>query len=48
MRRTKICLRVLALICAVCSCAWAQDPGWPRKLVKPAGTVLVYQPQVDD
>ena len=26
----------------------AQDPGWPRKLVKPGGTVLVYQPQVDD
>ncbi len=26
MRRTKICLRVFALICAVCSCAWAQDP----------------------
>jgi hypothetical protein len=44
MRRMKICLRVLALICAVCCCAWAQDPGWPRKLVKPAGTVLVYQP----
>lgn len=26
----------------------AQDPGGPRKLVKPGGTVLVYQPQVDD
>jgi hypothetical protein len=26
----------------------AQDPGWPRKLVKPGGIVLVYQPQVDD
>jgi hypothetical protein len=48
MRSTKICLGVLALICAVCSCSWAQDPGWPRKLVKPGGTVLVYQPQVDD
>jgi hypothetical protein len=48
MRRTKICLRVSALIWAVSSCAWAQDPGWPRKLVKPGGTVIVYQPQVDD
>ena len=48
MRSTKICLGVLALICAVCSCSWAQDPGWPRKLVKPGGAVLVYQPQVDD
>jgi hypothetical protein len=33
---------------AVCFSARAQDPGWPRKLVKPAGTVLIYQPQVDD
>jgi hypothetical protein len=48
MRRTEMCLRVVALICAVCSCAWAQHPGWPRKLVKPGGTVIVYQPQVDD
>lgn len=48
MRRTEMCLCVVALIFAVCSCAWAQDPGWPRKLVKPGGTVIVYQPQVDD
>jgi hypothetical protein len=48
MRRTKTCLGVLALICAFCSCTWAQDPGWPRKLVKPLGTVIVYQPQVGD
>jgi len=32
-----------------CSSVWAQqDPGWPRKLVKPGGTLLIYQPQVDD
>jgi hypothetical protein len=24
------------------------DPGWPRKNVQPAGTVISYQPQVDD
>lgn len=48
MRRRKISLGVLALICAVCFSARAQDPGWPRKLVKPGGTVLIYQPQVDD
>ena len=28
--------------------AFAQDPGWPRKLVKPGGTLIIYQPQVDD
>ena len=48
MRCTKIFLGLLALILSACSCAWAQDPGWPRKLVKPGGTVLIYQPQVDD
>ncbi|MGC2853627.1 MAG: hypothetical protein WB556_26855 [Candidatus Acidiferrum sp.] len=48
MRYTKIGLGVLALILAACSCTWAQDPGWPRKLVKPGGTVLIYQPQVDN
>jgi hypothetical protein len=26
----------------------AQDPGWPRKIVKPGGTLIMYQPQVDD
>ncbi len=26
----------------------AQDPGWPRQIVKPGGTLIVYQPQVDD
>ena len=26
----------------------AQDPGWPRKIVKPGGTLVIYQPQVDD
>ena len=27
---------------------FAQDPGWPRKLDKPGGTGIVYQPQVDE
>lgn len=38
---------ILALVAAFSSSAWAQDPGWPRQLVKPGGTVLIYQPQVD-
>jgi hypothetical protein len=28
--------------------AFAQDPGWPRQFVKPGGTVIIYQPQVDE
>jgi len=28
--------------------ALAQDPGWPRKNVQPGGTLITYQPQVDD
>ncbi len=38
----------LTLVLVAASYASAQDPGWPRKLVKPAGTVIIYQPQVDD
>jgi uncharacterized membrane protein YgcG len=26
----------------------AQDPGWPRKITTPQGTLLYYHPQVDD
>jgi hypothetical protein len=48
MRYTKIGLAVLTLIFSVCSCTWSQDPGWPRQLVKSGGTVLIYQPQVDE
>ncbi len=25
----------------------AQDPGWPRQIVKPGGTLVIYQPQID-
>src|SRR5271169_5019601 len=28
--------------------ALAQDPGWPRRIVKPTGTLIIYQPQVDN
>jgi uncharacterized membrane protein YgcG len=47
MRCTKICMAVLGLVFMTCSSARAQDPGWPRQLVKPGGTAIVYQPQVD-
>ena len=48
MRYRKIWIGVLGLLLLTSSRARAQDPGWPRKLVKPGGTVIVYQPQVDD
>ena len=48
MRFTKICLGVFALVLLAAGGVSAQDPGWPRKLVKPGGTVIIYQPQVDD
>ncbi|MGC1386087.1 MAG: hypothetical protein WA823_20110 [Candidatus Acidiferrales bacterium] len=28
--------------------ATAQDPGWPRQIVRAQGTLVYYQPQVDD
>lgn len=27
---------------------WAEDPGWPRQITKPGGTLIIYQPQIDD
>jgi hypothetical protein len=45
---SKIWLGILALILATSTWVRAQDPGWPRQLVKPGGKVIVYQPQVDD
>jgi len=27
---------------------FAQDPGWPRQITKPQGTLVYYQPQVDN
>jgi hypothetical protein len=39
---------VTFLVLTVSSYVWAQDPGWPRQIVKPGGTLIIYQPQVDD
>src|SRR5277367_2030675 len=48
MRSTKFFIGMLSLILTACSCALAQDPGWPRQIVKPGGKLIIYQPQVDD
>src|SRR5579864_8240915 len=42
----KIVVSILTL--SASSYVWAQDPGWPRQIVKPGGTLIIYQPQVDD
>ncbi|MGA8304701.1 MAG: hypothetical protein WB723_03435, partial [Candidatus Acidiferrales bacterium] len=36
------------LFFASVSAAFAQDPGWPRQITKPQGTLVYYQPQVDN
>ncbi|MFZ0580839.1 MAG: hypothetical protein WA274_10855 [Candidatus Acidiferrales bacterium] len=38
---------VVLLLIGTAPC-FAQDPGWPRKVEKPGGTVIAYQPQVDE
>jgi uncharacterized membrane protein YgcG len=38
---------VTILVLTASASAWAQDPGWPRQIVKPGGTLIIYQPQVD-
>jgi uncharacterized membrane protein YgcG len=46
MRYLRIVLSFLLLVLP--AVAYSQDPGWPRKLVQPGGTMVAYQPQVDD
>jgi hypothetical protein len=48
MRYSKLWMGILGFILSPCSSAWAQDPGWPRQLVKPGGKLIIYPPQVDD
>lgn len=48
MKTVKTFVRLLLLLIAGLGSAFAQDPGWPRKLEKPGGTVIAYQPQVDE
>jgi len=43
-RRLLLLLAVLTMMAA----GSAQDPGWPRQILKPGGKLICYQPQVDD
>ena len=50
MNRAKLLSVVASLAFVFSFTAFAQqgDPGWPRTMTSPAGTVVSYQPQVDD
>ena len=41
-------LAAALLILASVTVVLGEDPGWPRELKKPGGTLVYYQPQVDD
>ena len=43
--KTTIVFSFLVLTSAMA--AFGQDPGWPRQITKPQGTLVYYQPQVD-
>ena len=48
MRHKTILFMIATLVIWAARLALAQDPGWPRKNVQPGGTLILYQPQVDD
>jgi hypothetical protein len=41
-------LIVILLIGSLIGTGFAQDQGWPREKTSPAGTLIYYQPQIDD
>ena len=50
MFRKKALFKILValLTFTMSSVARAQDPGWPRQVVKPGGTLTAHQPQSND
>ena len=48
MRRSEIFIGFFVILLAMSLRSFAQDPGWPRKHVLPGGTLISYQPQVDE
>jgi len=48
MKNLKHGMATLAMVFSMVTCILGQDPGWPRQIVKPSGTLVAYQPQVDD
>ena len=48
MSCVKILIGFLVLLLTSSMSVFAQDPGWPRKLERSGGTLIVHQPQVDE
>jgi hypothetical protein len=48
MKYVKYLFATLVLVLSAGSAVFAKDPGWPRQIVKPDGTLIIYQPQVDN
>ena len=48
MKNLKHGMATLAVVFSMVTSVLGQDPGWPRQIVKPSGTLIAYQPQVDD
>ena len=48
MKILKIAAAISLLALTTAVTVSAQDPGWPRQIVKPGGTLVMYQPQIDD
>jgi hypothetical protein len=44
----KTAIAISLLVLASTSAVFGQDPGWPRQISKPQGTLVYYQPQVDN
>jgi len=49
MKCQRILFTAVVLILSMsCGARAQQDPGWPRRIVKPGGTLVIYQPQIDE
>ena len=48
MKHLKRGVATLAIIFSMATGVLGQDPGWPQRIVKSSGTLIAYQPQVDD
>src|SRR6516162_2358028 len=48
MKLLKVAVCLFPALILLSAWSHAQDPGWPRKIVKQGGILIAYQPQVDD
>ncbi len=48
MKIARLLAASIAIVLAMPTLTAAQDPGWPRQLKNSGGTLVYYQPQVDD